>query len=309
VTPAAAVPARRPVPGHGWRLVLYRVCWEIAVGLSRLYFPGGVDGRENLPAEGPYVLAPVHRSYVDWLVVARVTRRRLRYIAKDSLWKSKQLGWFIELLGAFPVHRGTADREAFHKCLEVLEAGEPLVLFPEGTRRSGPVVEHVLDGAAYLALRAEAPIVPVGIGGSERRMPKGSALPRPGRIHIVVGEPIHPREWASAKSAKSTSQPGGRVSRSATRALSGAVRWHMQACFDQAQSRLGIEVASTAQLTAAGVLPPERPARRADAYPNADPADAATVDGRGTGTSRAGGDPGDADSGSGTASAALEEGT
>lgn len=290
---------------RGWRLVLYRVCWEIAVGLSRLYFPGGVEGRENLPTDGPFVLAPVHRSYVDWLVVARVTRRRLRYIAKASIWKSKQLGWFIELLGAFPVHRGTADREAFHKCLEVLAAGEPLVLFPEGTRRSGAVVEHVLDGAAYLALRGDAPIVPVGIGGSERRMPKGSAVPRPGRVHIVVGEPIYPADWTSPRTAIS----GGRVSRSATRALSGAVRWHLQACFDQAQSRLGIAVASRQELTAAGVVPPEQARRGADDGTNADPADAATVDGRSKGTSRAGDAPSDTDGGSDSASAALEEGT
>jgi 1-acyl-sn-glycerol-3-phosphate acyltransferase len=309
VSVASPPPTRRSVPVHGWRLALYRVCWEISVGLSRLYFPGRVEGRENLPAEGPYVLAPVHRSYVDWLVVARVTRRRLRYIAKDSLWKSRQLGWFIELLGAFPVHRGTADREAFHKCLEVLEAGEPLVLFPEGTRRSGPVVEQVLDGAAYLALRAGAPVVPVGIGGSERRMPKGSALPRPGRIYIVVGEPIHPAQWASRKG---NGQPGGRVSRSATRALSAAVRWHVQACFDQAQSRLGIEVASTEELTAAGVLPPERPAGREEQHPDADPHDATTVDGRGkddNGMSRAGGAPADTGSAGEDVPAAVEEGT
>jgi 1-acyl-sn-glycerol-3-phosphate acyltransferase len=247
----------------------------------------------------------VHRSYVDWLVVARVTRRRLRYIAKDSLWRSKPLGSFIDLLGAFPVHRGTADREAFHKCLEVLEAGEPLVLFPEGTRRNGAVVQPVLDGAAYLALRANAPIVPVGIGGSERRMPKGSAFPRPGRIYIVVGEPIDPAEWAGSKAAL---RPGGRVPRSATRALSSAVRWNVQVCFDKAQARLGIPVASTEELTAAGVVPPAPGRTEVGGTPNARTADATTVNYSTEGNSRAGGDP----SGTGSESrspAALEEGT
>ena len=70
--------------------------------------------------------------------------------------------------------RGSADREALRRCVAVLEAGEPLVLFPEGERKSGPTVQPLFDGAVYVALRAGVPIVPVGIGGSERVMPKGA---------------------------------------------------------------------------------------------------------------------------------------
>ncbi len=185
-----SAPSTQRAPVSRGALLLYRVIRALAVGASRLYFPGSVVGREHVPATGPFILAPVHRSYVDWLIVARVTKRRMRYIVKEEVWKSKAVGRFIEMLGAFPVNRSGADREALERCRSVLEGGEPLVMFPEGTRCSGPEVHELRDGVAYLSLRTGAPIIPVGIGGSERAMPRGSVIPRPTRINLVIGAPI-----------------------------------------------------------------------------------------------------------------------
>ena len=72
-------------------------------------------------------------------------------MGKDSLWKRQPAAWVLSALGGFPVTRGTADREALKRCIAVLEAGEPLVLFPEGERKSGPIVQPLFDGAAYVA--------------------------------------------------------------------------------------------------------------------------------------------------------------
>src|SRR5580704_13798910 len=106
-----------PPPPSRADVALYRVCRLITVGLSRALFPGRVSGRENLPATGAYILAPVHRSYLDWLIVARVTSRpRLRYIAKAEIWKAKPVGRLLEALGAFPVNRSGADRDALERC-------------------------------------------------------------------------------------------------------------------------------------------------------------------------------------------------
>jgi 1-acyl-sn-glycerol-3-phosphate acyltransferase len=260
-------PNRPPTRGE---LLLYHVLRTIAVGISRVYLPGHVVGRENLPAKGAYLLAPVHRSYVDWLIVARVTRRRrLRYIAKAGIWKSKFVGRLLEACGCFPVNRSGADREALERCRAVLNGGEPLVMFPEGTRRSGPVVEDLREGVAYLAVRAGVPVVPVGIGGSERAMPRGSSIPRPRRVEVVIGKPIWPpqRSVAAAGVADAGDQAGaagaaaggdsagvaagaasdraaqrkqGRVSRRATKEFSDEVAAAIQSVFDEARRLAGV---------------------------------------------------------------------
>jgi 1-acyl-sn-glycerol-3-phosphate acyltransferase len=89
-------------------------------------------------------------------------------MGKDSLWLKRWKGWLCSALGAFPVSRGTADREALRRCIVVLEAGEPLVLFPEGERKSGPVVQPLFHGAAYVAVKTGVPIVPVGSAARSR---------------------------------------------------------------------------------------------------------------------------------------------
>jgi 1-acyl-sn-glycerol-3-phosphate acyltransferase len=174
-------------------LAFYRFVRAVLYGFSRAFWRLEIEGRENLPAAGAYVVAPVHRSNIDTPLVAMVSRRRLRFMGKDSLWKHRPAAWFLSALGGFPVHRGTADREALRRCIEVVEGGEPLVIFPEGTRKEGPVVEAMFDGAAYVATRTGVPVVPVGIGGSERAMPRGAKGLRPVKIHIVIGAPLHPQ--------------------------------------------------------------------------------------------------------------------
>jgi 1-acyl-sn-glycerol-3-phosphate acyltransferase len=238
---------RPPTPGE---LRLYRVCRLIAVGLSRVFFPGHVVGRENIPQSGPFILAPVHRSYLDWLLVARVTDRRMRYIAKQEIWKSHLVGRLVEALGAFPVNRSGADREALDRCRQVLVGGEPLVMFPEGTRRSGPVVEGLREGVAYLALRSQVPVVPVGIGGSEKAMPRGSALPKPHRINLVVGPPLQPPAVPAAQPAAPPTSTGAdgdgsgggattrartRVSRRAMKEFSDQLGAAIQQVYDEAE--------------------------------------------------------------------------
>jgi 1-acyl-sn-glycerol-3-phosphate acyltransferase len=202
--------------------------WLVAKLLWRISF----EGLENVPRKGPFVLAPVHRSFVDFGLVSAVTRRRMGYMGKESLWKSKAFGAFITMLGAYPVNRGAPDRAALRRTLDILEKGEPLVLFPEGTRRAGPVIEHLHEGAAFVASRAGVPLVPVGIGGSERALPKGKRLPRPVKIHVIVGEPIVPPPIAE----------GARhPSRRAVKELTVELQAVLQDLFDQAQRKAGLQ--------------------------------------------------------------------
>ena len=170
----------------------YAIVRGAFLGLAKAYFRLEIHGAEHVPAHGPFVLAPIHRSNLDFILVATVRRPRMRYMGKASIWKSKALGRFVSMLGAFPVHRGTADRESLRTCIEVIENGEPLVMFPEGTRRSGDTVEDLFDGTAYVAAQAGVPLVPVGIGGSDEAMPVGAKFIKPHKIVLVVGPPIHP---------------------------------------------------------------------------------------------------------------------
>lgn len=152
-------------------------------------------GSDNIPKTGAFILAPIHRSNVDTPIVSVVTKRRLRFMGKDSLWKIKPIGVILSALGGFPVTRGSADLEALKRCLAVLKLGEPLVMFPEGTRQSGPKIHPLFDGAAYLAIKADVPIVPVGFGGTEGVMPKGSKWFFPEGVRWLSENPfIHPNQ-------------------------------------------------------------------------------------------------------------------
>ena len=199
--------------------------WKFVLsGLVRVITRMSVEGRENVPAKGAFVLAPVHRSYVDTPIAAGVTRRRLRFMAKDSMWNNRMLGWFVSSVGGFPVTRGTTDIEALKRCLHLLSLGEPLVIFPEGERKSGPIVQPLFEGAAYVAARGQVPIIPVGIGGSARVMPKGAKFIYPSKVRVIIGKPIHP-----------VVNDNGRAPRSEVKRLTAVLHHELQCLFDQAQ--------------------------------------------------------------------------
>jgi 1-acyl-sn-glycerol-3-phosphate acyltransferase len=232
VTPTIDPDAPARQVGLGLPPFAYRGLRGLCHGVNRAYFRVTVDGPGVVPATGPVILAPVHRSNIDFLVVSEVTRRKLFYMAKDSLWRSPRFGTFLESIGAFPVHRAGADRLAHDRAPAVLEQGEALFLFPEGTRRSGPVVEELHEGAAFLSARTGAPVVPIGIGGSSAAMPKGSKMVRPVKIHLVVGEALP----APARSAR------GRVPRHQVHELTEQLRADLQRLYDEAQARVGAPV-------------------------------------------------------------------
>ena len=211
---------------------LSRVCYKLFRGLvvfvCMSYTRTTIIGKGNIPKTGAFLLAPIHRSNIDTPLAAAVTTRRMRFMGKDTIWKYGPIGWIVSALGAFPVSRGTADREALRRCIAVLEAGEPLVLFPEGTRQSGPVVRPLFDGATYVAAKAGVPIIPVGIGGSERVMPKGSKMIYPRKCVVVIGVPI-----------QTVVNGEERMPRSALKELSGNLSAELQRLFDEAQRRAG----------------------------------------------------------------------
>lgn len=202
----------------------------VLVGFCRVWLRLIVVGRDNIPASGPFIMAPVHRSNLDTPIVAALTRRPLRYLGKDSLWKANGFAaWVLSALGGVPVSRGTADREALRRCMVILRAGQPLVLFPEGTRQRGSTVEPLFDGPAYLAVKEGVPIVPVGIGGSEGAQQKGRKFIRPVKVCVIAGDPIVPPTVGAGRAA----------ARPAVTALTEQLHTELQKLFDEARSRVG----------------------------------------------------------------------
>ncbi len=210
-------------------LAWYRIVWSIVWPPGWLLWRPTVVGRENLPQTTPYIISPVHRSNIDTFLTARITSRRIRFMAKEGVFSINWVAKVFSSLGSFPVRRGTPDRVALQICERALAAGEPVVLFPEGTRRSGPTVQELLRGPAFVALRANVPIVPVGIGGSERSMPVGSSLVRPSKTALVIGRPIWPPPASGS----------GRVPKRAIDELTERLHSELQVLFDEAQRLAG----------------------------------------------------------------------
>jgi 1-acyl-sn-glycerol-3-phosphate acyltransferase len=207
--------------------LFYLIVRSAVVAWCRVWLGLRVIGRENLPLSGPYVLAPTHRSNLDIPVAAAVSTRRLRFMGKDSLWKYRPVGAVLSALGGFPVVRGSADLEALKRCVDVLRRGEPLVLFPEGTRRSGPVVADLFDGAAFVAVKAGVPIVPVAIAGTEESMGKGRRSIARGRCVMVIGAPL-----------RETIFEGNRASREQLAAITSRLQDRLQVLLNDAHARM-----------------------------------------------------------------------
>lgn len=222
-SPIGGAPSSRPA------LAWYAFARWVVEIVCRTYWRAEIRGKHNVPRGGPFVIAPVHRSNIDTLLAGCVTRRRVRFMGKDSLWKYRWSGLLFSSLGGFPVHRGTPDREALRICEEALRGGEPVVLFPEGTRKSGPKVQPLFEGAAFVAARADVPIVPVGIGGSEWAMPKGSKRILPVKVAIVIGEPIPPPPRPES----------GKVTRRSVAELSEKLHSTLQDLFDESLAAAG----------------------------------------------------------------------
>ena len=223
-TPARS---RQSWPGR----LLYRCFWVVIYIPIKILFRLRVEGRENLP-DGPFVLSAVHRSFADTPIVGVITGKRLRFMGKESLWNSRLLGTFLTVMGGFPVERGSADRTALRAAGDVLALGEPLVMFPEGTRRQGARLDRelVLDGPAFVAARAGVPIVPVGLGGTPSALPVGSVIPRPAKVVAIIGEPIQPPP-----------KVGGRVPRRVVHELTETLYRELNDVFIEARVAAGDE--------------------------------------------------------------------
>ncbi|HEV3091156.1 MAG TPA: lysophospholipid acyltransferase family protein [Candidatus Cybelea sp.] len=150
--------------------------------MARVVWRARVFGAQNVPADGPLIVACNHRSYLDPPIMGSLCPRRISYMAKKELFDVPVLGTAIRALGAYAVDREGSATAAIRRSLEVLEGGGAVGIFPEGTRnRTGTVRPQT--GVALLASLAKAPVVPACIVGSDRAL-------RFGRIDVAFGSPL-----------------------------------------------------------------------------------------------------------------------
>jgi 1-acyl-sn-glycerol-3-phosphate acyltransferase len=161
------------------------------------FWPGRlrVTGLEHVPRTGAFIFAPNHVSYADPPIAgaAIVRMRYLNYMAKGSLFRIPVLGGVMARVGAFPVEREGTDRAAIRHALELLKDGQALLMFPEGTRAPDETALLPSElGVAYIAARSAAQVIPVGLVGTNRVMPKGLRIPVviPRRCEVRIGPPV-----------------------------------------------------------------------------------------------------------------------
>jgi glycerol-3-phosphate dehydrogenase (NAD(P)+) len=154
-----------------------------------LYFRLSRIGREHIPADGPVIFAANHRSFLDPFIIATLARRPLYYVAKKELFEKHRLqAWFLNSLGAFPVDRGNGDASMLQTAKAILERGDSVLIFPEGTRIRPGSLGRPRRGVGRLALETGAPVVPVAVIGTEAIRRKWRI--RPHKVRVRVGRAL-----------------------------------------------------------------------------------------------------------------------
>jgi len=148
--------------------MIYWIGWLISRVVFTLIYRREITGLENLPESGSYILAANHQSYADPPLVGSCIKKKIYYIAKKELFRIPVFGWFIKKMNAFPVDRDIADAGALKNALKILQSGNILLVFPEGTRYKPGKIRKLKKGAAMLSISSNSPVVPVAVINSDK---------------------------------------------------------------------------------------------------------------------------------------------
>ncbi|MGB8699520.1 MAG: lysophospholipid acyltransferase family protein [Thermosynechococcaceae cyanobacterium] len=174
-------------------LVLYHLFkWSVVSPVLHAYFQGRIYGAEHVPHKGPLVVVSNHASDFDPPIVSSCVRRPVAYMAKQELFEVPVLATLIRWYGAYPVNRGAADRSAIRAALAALEQGWATGVFLQGTRTPDGRVTDPKLGAALIAQKAQAPLLPICMWGTEKILSKGQFLPKITPVTVRIGTLIDP---------------------------------------------------------------------------------------------------------------------
>lgn len=179
---------------------LYRAIWLVIYAPVRLLFRMRISGLGHIPADGQIVFASNHISNLDPIFLSAAATRQIHYMAKSSLWMFAPLGKLMDALGAFPVRRGEADRDAIRAAIDHLDAGAGVGIFAEGHRQLEGRLGDPQPGFALLALRKDVLTIPVALTGTDRI--GRHLLPRLSKVTVTFGPPLETRVDGVTKGAR-----------------------------------------------------------------------------------------------------------
>lgn len=182
------------IPPYIWDRPFYRGARIFFSLFCKTYIQLSVLGQENIPKTGGVIIASNHQSALDVPLMSLGIPREARFPGKAELFRSSLVRIFLLSLGGFPLLRGEGDRKAISFSQTVVERGDILVLFPEGTRSRNGTISPFHRGLGLMSIRTGAPIVPSVLIGSGKVMGVGTRFPRPGKISIEFSAPIYPPE-------------------------------------------------------------------------------------------------------------------
>jgi len=188
-------------------LALYHLFkWSIVSPVLHGYLRGKIYGAKKVPAEGPLIVVANHASNFDPPILSNCMRRPVSFMAKESLFQVPVLAPAIRAYGAYPVKRGSADRSAIREAVKQLDQGWAVGVFLQGVRTNDGRIPSPKLGAALIAARAQVPLLPVCLWGTERILTKGSAVPKPVPVTVRIGDVIPPPNTKDKESLKAITQ-------------------------------------------------------------------------------------------------------
>ncbi|HRU39590.1 MAG TPA: lysophospholipid acyltransferase family protein [Candidatus Goldiibacteriota bacterium] len=179
-------------------------CKIFTLFVFKVFYRTKYINSHNIPKKGGFIMCPNHSSFFDPPLIGSVTFKRIfRFMARDTLFKKSFGGTMIKWMGAFPVKRGTVDRKSWDTLVKLVQNGEAVMLFPEGTRTENGEIQDGKPGAGMLIYKARARVVPVYAHGVYEAWPKGQKRPSLfKKIYVIYGEPMDFTEYFNMEESK-----------------------------------------------------------------------------------------------------------
>lgn len=168
----------------------YWLLWALFRGLARLFFRYRTEGVHHFPKTGGVIVAANHASYLDIPLLGCAIPRRVFFLGRHNLFPNRYLNWALQRLGWIPLKTHRLDRKAFGQALSHLQAGEPVVIFPEGTRTEDGTLQVGKPGLGYLVAESQCQVIPAYISGTFKVLPMEARWPRPYPVRIIFGKPL-----------------------------------------------------------------------------------------------------------------------